>query len=114
MGAKVIIHWFIHSAVPEFVRFSAGSQNGCLVRTPKIAISVFTPTQKIRTNRGNELELDPIDPNKTGVNTPSDLFAERRKKSKVYLKSFLSKLVVYCFCFFVLAVVGDATASDVA
>ena len=33
------------------------------------AIAVFTPAQKIRTKGGNKLELDSIEPNKSGVNT---------------------------------------------
>ncbi len=32
-------------------------------------IAVFTPAQMIRTKRGNELEFDSVEPNKTGVNT---------------------------------------------
>ncbi len=33
-------------------------------------IAVFIPAQKIRIKRGNELDFDSIEPNKTGVNTP--------------------------------------------
>ncbi len=36
------------------------------------AIAVFTPAQKIHT-KGNKLEFDSIEPNKTGVNTPLDI-----------------------------------------
>ncbi len=54
------------------------------------AIAVFTPAQKIHTKGGNELEIDSIEPNKTGVNTPimSVVYVNEHMNMNVYSFSF--------------------------
>ncbi len=62
--------------VPKFVwkqtetTSSAGSWLVRLFGPHPSVIAVFTPAQTICTKRGNKLDLNSIEPKKTGVNTP--------------------------------------------
>ncbi len=66
--------------VPEFVTFGTDPRPplqlglGLVVWCNQSAIAIFIPAKEIRTKGGNEPEFVLIEPNKTGVNTPLDLY----------------------------------------
>ncbi len=70
-----VMHSLVHSTITEFIlnwtenTSSAGSRYGCLVSTRvRLDFCIHTPVQKIHTKGGNELELNSVEPNETGVN----------------------------------------------
>ncbi len=66
------------------------------------AIAVFTPAQKIRTKGGNELELNSIKLNKTGVNTPWVCSASFMQQATVLLYSTAEVISHNCPTYFLL------------